>query len=265
MLHSTIAVSENRNADHPTGPLDARSLALSALLGTHPPVLPGRALTALAELFQIAPGTMRTALSRMVAAGELALSDGRYHLAGRLLDRQRAQDLGRRAPATPWDGSWHTMTAVDAQRPLAERRRLRRSMADHRMGELRPDVWMRPANLDAPSIDGWACTTGPMTGADPADLAGRLWDLDALAGTAERWRAALAAVAGPIRHGAPEAIAPAFHVAAGVVRFLRADPLLPAALLPAGWPVDRLRAAYDTVEGDLQAALRSFFRAAQAR
>ena len=81
------------------GPLDARSLALSVLLGSHPPVLPARALVALAELFGVAGGTMRTALSRMVAAGELEAADGRYRLAGRLLERQRAQDIGRSQPA----------------------------------------------------------------------------------------------------------------------------------------------------------------------
>jgi phenylacetic acid degradation operon negative regulatory protein len=62
-------------------PLDARSVALSVLLGSHPPALPARALVALAELFGIAGGTMRTALSRMVAARELSASHGFSELA----------------------------------------------------------------------------------------------------------------------------------------------------------------------------------------
>lgn len=232
--------------------LDARSLALSALLGTHPPALPGRALTALAELFGIAPGTMRTALSRMVADGELSVADGHYQLEGRLLDRQHAQDLGRRRPADTWDGRWHTLVALDDRRPLAERRRLRRIMADHRFGELRPDVWLRPANLPAPPIAGWTCTTGTLHGTDPNVLTGRLWDLDAFATTARSLLAELAAV-GP-------SIPETFHLAAAVVRLLRADPLLPDDLLPSDWPADALRARYDDVEHDLQAALRDFFR-----
>jgi hypothetical protein len=95
MLPFQIVMSKNgdRRVENELGlgPLDARSLALSVLLGSHPPVLPARALVALAELFGIAGGTMRTALSRMVAAGELEAADGRYRLAGRLLERQRAQ------------------------------------------------------------------------------------------------------------------------------------------------------------------------------
>ena len=43
-------------------PLSARSVVLSALLGTHPPTLPGRSLVALAELFGIRPGTARTSM-----------------------------------------------------------------------------------------------------------------------------------------------------------------------------------------------------------
>lgn len=258
MLRSLIVVSTSRN-EIEARTLDARSLALSALLGSHPPALPGRALTALAELFGIAGGTMRTALSRMVAAGELSTDDGRYHLVGRLLDRQRAQDLGRRAPDPGWDGGWHTAVALDARRTLADRRRLRRVMSDHRMGELRPDVWLRPANLEAPSIEGWACTSGPLTGADPAELAAALWDLEQLAGTAKRMLGELAQVASPISEGRADAIPRAFHIAAAVVRFLRADPLLPADLLPAAWPVDELRTVYDAVERDLQSALRAFF------
>src|SRR3954449_1313936 len=100
MLPFAIAVSKLRDTqmtgDLGLAPLDARSVALSVLLGSHPPVLPARALVALAELFGIAGGTMRPALSRMVAAGELEAIEGRYRLAGRLLDRQRAQDIGRR-------------------------------------------------------------------------------------------------------------------------------------------------------------------------
>jgi phenylacetic acid degradation operon negative regulatory protein len=250
MLHCVIAVSTHRN-ELAAVALDARSLALSALLGTHPPVLPGRALAALAELFGIAGGTMRTALSRMVATGELSSSDGRYRLEGRLLDRQRAQDLGRRAPDERWDGTWHTMVAVDTQRPLADRRRVRRVMADHRMGELRPDVWLRPANLEPPTIDGWLRTTGPMTGADSAELATRLWELDTLAASAGSLLAALDA--------AGASIPDTFRISAATVRFLRSDPLLPRQLLPLDWPVDDLRRRYDEVERDLQATLREFF------
>ena len=65
-------------------PFNARSLVLSVLLGLDPPVLPVRTLVELAGLFGIAPGTMRTALSRRVTAEELAVDADGYHLVGRL-------------------------------------------------------------------------------------------------------------------------------------------------------------------------------------
>ena len=246
--------------------LDARSLALSALLGTHPPMLPGRALVALAELFGIAGGTMRTALSRAVARGEIDADAGRYRLTGRLLDRQRAQDAGRRAPQQPWDGAWHMVVTVDDRRILAERRRFRSLMADHRVAELRPDIWMRPANLDQPRVTGGCIvTTGPVTPADQAALVRRLWDLDAIARAARTLDARLAgAVAATDAPGAddPASIPELFVLAAEVVRFLRSEPLLPAALLPPVWPVEQLRTRYDAAEAALQRRLAVFFSGA---
>jgi phenylacetic acid degradation operon negative regulatory protein len=260
MLQSKIVASKGRDIGGPVATLDARSLALSALLGTHPPTLPGRALVALAELFDIAPGTMRTALSRMVANGELAGDDGRYTLRGVLLDRQRAQDLGRRPPVAGGRDEWHVLVALDEQRPLTERRRVRRIMADHRFAELRAGVWARPANLDAPAIDGWLATTGPITGLAATELAARLWDLAALDVAASALCADLATHAPAIATHSPDAIPATFHVAASTVRFLRTDPLLPPSLLPPNWPLDTLRTTYDAVERDLHTALRAFFR-----
>ena len=82
-------------------PFSARSVILSALLGLHPPVLPVQALIRLAERFDVRPGTTRTSLSRMVANGELTVTEGEYALAGRLLERQREQDEGRRNVGNP--------------------------------------------------------------------------------------------------------------------------------------------------------------------
>src|SRR5947209_11480295 len=49
------------------------------------------------ELFGIAEGTTRVALSRMVAAGELVAVERGYQLAGALTSRQARQDLSRAA------------------------------------------------------------------------------------------------------------------------------------------------------------------------
>jgi phenylacetic acid degradation operon negative regulatory protein len=240
-------------------PLDARSLALSVLLGSHPPVLPARALVALAELFGIAGGTMRTALSRMVAAGELEAADGRYRLAGRLLERQRAQDIGRRQPTDRWDGTWHTVIAAADQRQLADRRRFRAVMANHRFGELRPDIWMRPANLPVPSpARDWIVTTGPIAGADPSELRDRLWDIDALGRRGTALLATVTRLQADTDWSDPASIPDVFLASAAVVRYLRDEPLLPPELSVHAWPASRLRPAYDALEQAFEGLLRSF-------
>jgi phenylacetic acid degradation operon negative regulatory protein len=237
--------------------LDARSLALSVLLGSHPPALPGRALVALAELFEIAPGTMRTALSRLVATGELSLAGGRYHLAGHLLDRQRAQDAARTSPGPDWNGHWHVVLAADPQRDLAERRRFRSAMVNQRFGELRPDTWLRPANLPVPLADStWIATTGPLAGRDPAQLVGSLWGLPRLQATCLAIRAELAELDRSLDWSDPSSIPAIFRTSAAAVRFLRSEPALPVALQPAGWPVDDLRRAYDDTETRFQRLLQ---------
>jgi phenylacetic acid degradation operon negative regulatory protein len=265
MLPFVIAVSNQRDT---TGielaPLDARSLALSALLGTHPPALPARALVALAELFAIAGGTMRTALSRMVASGELALDDGRYRLAGRLLDRQRSQDVGRRDPGEEWDATWHTVVVAPDQRRLPERRRFRATMSDHRVGELRPDIWMRPANLDPPPADhDMIITTGVLSGSDPILLCARLWNLDALRARGDALLSGLRRLADETDWSDPHSIPEVFTFSAAVVRYLRDDPLLPRQLSPAGWPATALRRDYDAVERSLQQLLHQFLTASR--
>lgn len=242
-------------------PLNARSIALSTLLGTHPPTLPASSLVALAELFGINGGTMRTALSRLVASGELELDDGRYSLAARLRARQAAQDSGRRVTDDLWDGRWHTAIATVDHRDLAERRHVRGLMANHRFAELRPTVWMRPANLPVPPLDrDWIVVTAEPAGTPPRVLADRLWALDELAGAATDLLGRLDEADRALRPHEPADIPPAFTLAAEALRFLRSEPLLPASLTPADWPVDRLRGDYERFESRLQAMMAPFLR-----
>src|SRR5690348_17330709 len=87
-------------------PLSARSVLASTLLGIDPPWLPTRLLVRSGELFGIAEGTTRVAVSRMVAAGELVAERDGYGLAGPLLARQDRQRASRRAEQGPWNGRW---------------------------------------------------------------------------------------------------------------------------------------------------------------
>ena len=104
-------------------PFNARSLVLSILLGLDPPTLPARSLVAVGELFGIAGGTVRTALSRMVAAGELTADGDGYRLVGRLLERKAAQDIGRRpaSDAGTARGGWPSSRRRAGRSPSAGR------------------------------------------------------------------------------------------------------------------------------------------------
>ncbi|MBE1532739.1 PaaX family transcriptional regulator C-terminal domain-containing protein [Actinomadura algeriensis] len=225
--------------------LTARSVVLSTLLGVHPPRLPVRHLVRVGALFGIADGAIRVALSRMVAAGDLARDGDRYRLTDRLLARQARQDEARSPRTRPWDGGWEIAVITAERRPVAERTALRQAMSNVRLAELREGVWMRPANLlrARPDIAVRQCTfiEGRPEG-DPAALAASLWDLDAWAAPARDLQAAFAAADGDI--------VDRFTLAAAVVRHLMDDPLLPAALLPADWPGPDLRTRYERFRTD---------------
>ncbi len=242
-------------------PLSARSVVASVLLGTHPPRLSTAALVELCARFGISGGTTRVALSRMVAAGERAAEDGHYRLVGdELLSRQRTQDVALAPCAEPWSGRWRMAVVVSSARAAAERVELRRAFGDARFAEWREGVWLRPDNLGPPGpslLDEaplrWLTVTPDD---DPVLLAGELWALPAWA----EWGAALLAAApaepGDLISSPPEWAADVFTAAAATLRHLRTDPLLPADLLPDGWPGDALRARYTLYLGAIQRLVR---------
>jgi phenylacetic acid degradation operon negative regulatory protein len=241
-------------------PLTARSVVASTLLGTRPPELPARALVRSAALFGITEGTTRVAISRMLAAGELEATDGRYRLAGHLLERQARQERSRSPVLRPWRGAWRAAVVTAEGRTPGERAALRSAMAAARMGELREGVWLRPDNLDVPAHPHCEWFSARPDG-DPAALAGRLWDLAGWAARAERLRAAMAGAAAELASGGREALAPAFVLSAAVLRHFQADPLLPPALRPPGWPGDALRREYAAYDAAFREAWRAWVRA----
>ena len=55
-------------------------------------------------------------------------------------------------------------------------------MVNARMGELRPDTWLRPANLPGPNVErDVAIVRGRLSRTDPAELVAALWDLPGIA------------------------------------------------------------------------------------
>jgi DNA-binding transcriptional regulator PaaX len=104
--------------------------------------------------------------------------------------------------------------------------------------------------------------SGPITGETGTDLAGRLWDLPTLAADARELIELSSAALSWLRRDDPSAMAEAFLVSIAVVRFLRAEPLLPPELTArqtrSGWPPDELRRAYDVLEQAYAAQMSSF-------
>ncbi len=269
MLHSLIVANNQRAIPGPRTtslePLNARSIVLSVLLGTHPPQMPVGRILEFTTLFELADSTVRTALSRMVAAGDLVNDDGIYRLAERLIERQAQQDAGRHDPPGQWDGTWWTVAVVSDRRTLTERREFRSRATGSRLGELRPDLWLRPANIaiatDLPDV---VITRGPLITGNARDLVARLWDLGDLQRRSEIHRNALDRAAAQLESGVDRALADAFVALAGAQQFLRVEPQLPTELAPdvAG---TTLRSCYADVVAEFQSQLASFFRRGSAR
>lgn len=257
MLHSLFIVSHLGNVtitEYTTRlgmrRFSARSLILSVLLGSDPPQLPVAALIDFCSLFDTPPGTVRTALSRLAASGEVEARDGSYTLTGDLLERRRQQEVGRLTPSKAWDGSWWTAVALADARDVDERRRFRSAMEGSKMGELRPTVWMRPTNIGPPPPrPDLIIARGELPAAGGCDLARRLWDLAGLGRRAGQLLDSLAAD--------ETGLAQRFIALAACLQFLRTEPQLPASLAPQR-TADALRDRYAPEEARFQDDLRSF-------
>lgn len=245
-------------------PLSARSVALSLLLCARPPRLSGRDVVTLGEMFGVAVPTMRVALSRMVAAGDLEVAEGIYTLGPQHLDRQRVTEALAHPRRRPYDGMWRMLVVVDRGRPAPERAALRRALTRARHAEVREGVWLRPDNLHPqPEVDD--PLLGPSTGRGPADahpagsddsgllafsarpakdraLTRQLWDLPGWVSTADRLLSVMRSDAPP-----PERLT----AAAAAARHLCLDPALPDELAPEQWPADDLRWAYEDFRNEL--------------
>jgi phenylacetic acid degradation operon negative regulatory protein len=269
MLHSLIVANNQRAITGPQAaslePLNARSIVLSVLLGSHPPQMSVGRILEFTTLFELADGTVRTALSRMVAAGDLVNEGGIYRLAGRLVERQAQQDAGRHDPPSQWDGTWWTVAVVSDRRTMTERREFRSRATGSRLGELRPDLWLRPANIaiatDLPDV---VITRGPLITGNARDLVARLWDLGELQHRSEIHRNALDRAAVQLETGVDRALADAFVALAGAQQFLRVEPQLPVELAP-DVAAATLRSRYADVVAEFQSQLASFFRRGSAR
>jgi phenylacetic acid degradation operon negative regulatory protein len=263
MLHSSIVTNNGRITAAAGGrllePLTPRSIVLSVLLGSHPPQMPVGRILDFTSLFDLADGTVRTALSRMVAAGDLVNDDGTYRLAERLVERQAQQDAGRHHPPTEWDGAWWAVAVLSDRRTIADRRDFRSRAIGSRLGELRPGVWLRPANIAiATDLPDALITRGPMISGAEHELVAQLWDLAALQARSDAHRRTLDDAAARLDTRHDRSLADAFAALAAAQRFLRVEPQLPIELSPDA-AAAVLRTRYADVVGVFQTRVAEFF------
>lgn len=241
-------------------PLTARSVLASTLLGTDPPCLPASFLVRTGELFGLSEGAVRTALSRMFAAGEVKRDDmGRYVLQGDLVTRQSRQRQSRRVASSEWNGRWTMAVVASGTRSAPDRSTLRSAMDRLHMAELREGVWLRPDNLASDRLPGeYTVLTGQCLVFDSiprleldsteADLAAELWNLDDWAETTGELRRRMHELKVRLKSDDPGSLPDGFVLSAAVLRHLGADPLLPRELLPRHWPGQRIRFEYDSYD-----------------
>ncbi|MFY1621414.1 PaaX family transcriptional regulator C-terminal domain-containing protein [Micromonospora sp. WMMD736] len=234
------------NKSSAPGRMTARSVILSLLLGAHPAHATASELIRLTADFSIKESTVRVALTRMVSGGDLVRSEGGYRLSDRLLARQRRQDDAINPRLHDWGGDWTTLVITSLGVQARTRTNVRNTLQYNRFAELREGIWLRPDNLDL-ELPTEVTRLGRVLSArdaDPGALAAQLWDLP---GWAREGRRLLSQI------GSATDIPGWFTAAAGIVRHLLTDPVLPAQLLPEHWPGAELRTAYQSFAAELVA------------
>jgi phenylacetic acid degradation operon negative regulatory protein len=233
--------------------LSARSVLATALLGADEPHLTVGELVGVAALFGISDGAARTCLWRMVSNGELDSDDGTYALAGALLERRQRVDEaahGEDTVAPPWDRTWELAVVSPQRRTAADRLALRRAATALHLAELREGIWIRPDNL-APdrlptlrAVLDRQCVHFHDAATDiPREFVRSLFSLDDWADDARRLTLAMR---DELKVEAVDAddFTYQFALSITVVRHLQLDPVLPAELIPDGWPGHELRSTY---------------------
>lgn len=231
--------------------LTARSAILSVLLGIHPGQGSAALIVELTSHLGVAPSTARAALSRLAASGDLDRNDGVYRLSARLIERQRRQDFALRPVVAAWDGSWRLALVTTGAENSTDRAGLRATLRAAKFGELREGVWGRPNNITPAAQSepierlSWFTATPDE---DPAQLAGAAFELENWARSAEHLIDSMNKASDRIER---------FRVSAAIVRHIHDDPLLPAELLPTGWPGDAIRHSYEQFRAELRTDART--------
>ncbi|HVH19923.1 MAG TPA: PaaX family transcriptional regulator [Myxococcota bacterium] len=112
--------------------------------------MPVAALLEAAALFDLAPGAIRVALARLLAAGRIERDErGRYRLGAAAAPVQSVVRgwRGLEGRSMPWDGTWWAVHDTGVGRRGPQARRHERALRLLGFRRLRPGLAVRPANL----------------------------------------------------------------------------------------------------------------------
>ncbi len=192
---------------------------------------------------------------------------------GRVRARSTEHDVALSPPpGAAWDGTWIVAVVTADARSSDARAALRRELRHARYAEQREGVWCRPDNLpDDPAAGSFAARDRQCRiwrarpDGDARELAVALFapaEWNARAVELDSWlRRATTSIEAARDGNAGPAIADAFLAGTRTLAHLRADPLLPAALLPHGWHGDALRRAYESFQPSFEHSVAAWFRA----
>lgn len=206
-------------------------------------------LTALFDGMGYGPGVVRTAMSRLASDGWLERT-----LRGRN-SHYRLTDTGRRVfgaasgqiydPHPPaWDGR---LTLFVEGADAGDRATQRATLAASGFGSPSPGLWLAPARSTIqPAPDGLFRLEATLVEGAAASLAAQAWPLARMAASYDHFLEAFEPLRNALETG--DSPVPTLAMTARLLliheyrRIILRDPVLPAKLLPAGWPGERARA-----------------------
>jgi DNA-binding transcriptional regulator PaaX len=180
----------------------------------------------------------RQAFLGLTAHGAEVLRDGQRRLDGDVVERH-------------WDGRWTLLTFSVPEARRADRHALRTRLGWFGFGSLRSGLWVSTSATDiAPVLaeldllqHAEVFRAEAFMWTDPTRIAGEAWDLPELAAGydqfLQRWT--------DRAYGDLDELSRRVRLGAEWLLLIRRDPVLPVALLPAGWPGVRAAAMFRTL------------------
>jgi phenylacetic acid degradation operon negative regulatory protein len=231
------------------------------------------AMSQLLAAFDVSEDNVRALMSRLRREGffqtqrqgrtaEYVLAPDTLHL----LDEGRDRIFTRHPDA--WDGAWHMVIYQVPETARASRDRLRTGLSWLGFGPLAPSTWLsardrRPQVRELFTRESDArfdqLTARSQGGEEDRDLAARCWDLRKLAEEYCAWIAVWRDF-DPSALGDEQALVQRTRLVYTYRKFPFADPDLPSALLPVGWPGTEAHALFLALYEALAAPAQRWFQ-----